>query len=428
MSNDPNSAMQWFSVVALISIFPLTAFTYRCSRLPKKTKEYNQMLKKLGYKNPTGPAYVPSLESEYSWWDYILPVLFVCAITFLCAYTMILGPQKMGYGDFFSDTYSSKVDQVAGNKKPAISLLLNGPSLAKLKDVKDNDRNMLFAMLVVSLAFAGSYVWAIQSLYRRLSTVDLVPGAYYSIGIRIIFSVFVGLLIYYFLSGGDVRVIVNDNWKVNSPTAIAIYSFLAGMFPQKGLKWLQDKFSLVVDKESSKESSPLPLSMIEGVGLFERTRFVEMGIDNAQNLAKSNFIEVVIRTPFNPREVIDWIGQARLYLYFGDEIILLRKAGIRTIFNLKKVGSEKGGLQRVEKLLEKKISIEKLKTVYTIIQDDQDVIELSRAVEVLIGCDAVDSGIPINRGKNRYRIHRLDRGYEPEQMPLKRSCLYRLLR
>lgn len=350
------------------------------------------MLKKLGYTEKCGPAYVPSLESEYKRSDYILPVSFACLIAGLCAYVMILAPRSMPFeavpSNSATKSYQAPISgeaQTPDSTRPDISLLLNGPSLAKYPGLSENDRNKLFAMLIISLAFSGSYIWSIQSLYRRLATLDLVPGAYYSIGIRIIFSVFVALLVYYAFSSGDVSSLVRNNKTVNTPAAVAIYAFLAGMFPQRWLKWIQEKFSLI-NKGSSRKSPPLPLAMIEGIGLFERTRLIEVGIENAQNLAKSNFIEIIVRTPFNPREVIDWIGQARLYLYFQDDINKLRQgAGIRTIFNLKKAGSDENNLKTIADLSE--VPFDKLKTVYTIIDDDNDIKALSDAMDKLIGCN-----------------------------------------
>src|SRR6266487_5574137 len=83
----------------------------------------------------------------------------------------------------------------------------------------------------------------------------------------------------------------------------------------------------------------LPLEMIEGINIAHKIRLNEIGIDNAQNLAEANLLELLIRTPFKPRLLIDWIGQARLYIYFKNDIVNLRKSGIRTIIDLKTSGN-----------------------------------------------------------------------------------------
>lgn len=78
----------------------------------------------------------------------------------------------------------------------------------------------------------------------------------------------------------------------------------------------------------------LPLTMIEGVHTYDRARLDELGIEDAQNLANANFIELVVRTAFNPGQLIDWIGQAQLYTYFKDDVVALRQYQVRTVFDL----------------------------------------------------------------------------------------------
>lgn len=349
-------------VTIMASFMPGTAYSFFTFRLKRKRTEYSEMLKQLGYSKDEGPAYLPSLEDEYEPHDYYLPVTFATIITILCAIVLIFG------------------SRIAG--EPGLDLILRGPSIAYIDTLAPDVKNSMFGMLIIAFAFMGSYIWSIQALFRRLATVDLTPGVYYSVGIRIIFSVFMGLLIYYFLTDGDIETVIKSGNPLNSPSSLTLYAFFAGMFPQRALQYMQDKVHFMNSNDKMK-ADPLPLQMIEGIDLYERTRFVEVGVDNAQNLAKSNFIELIIRTPFNPREIIDWIGQARLYLYFKNDIVHLRNAGVRTIFNLKTLGEDEEQLERIA-LLAKEVPIEKLKLVYAIIKDDTDIEELNSAHDRLI--------------------------------------------
>ncbi len=363
---DIESIRSWLGVVGVFviaSFMPWTAYSFFTFRLDLKKKEYSAMMEHLGYSEESGPAYLPSLDVEYKPFDYILPVAFATLITILCSIVLIYGSKIVG--------------------EPNISLILNGPYIAYDEMIKDdNVRNRLFGMLIIAFSFMGAYIWSIQSLFRRLATVDLTPGAFYSVGIRIIFSVFIALLLYYWLTGGNIKSIIDNGNPLNTPSTLALYAFFAGMFPQRVLQYLSDKV-MFMNSADSKKSDPLPLQMIEGITLFERTRFVEVGITNAQNLAKSNFIELIIRTPFNPREIIDWIGQARLYLYFKDDISELRKAGVRTVFNLKTLGQVPDNLKVIAGLTEG-ISIEKLKLVFELVNQDKDIHELGCALEKLV--------------------------------------------
>lgn len=349
-------------VFVIASFMPWTAYSFFTFRLDLKKKEYRAMLLHLGYSEERGPAYLPSLEVEYKPFDYLLPVAFATLITTLCSIVLIYGSKIVG--------------------EPQISLILNGPYIAYDETLEENVRNRLFGMLIIAFSFMGAYIWSIQALFRRLATVDLTPGAFYSVGIRIIFSVFIALLLYYWLTDGNVKSIIENKNPLNTPSTLALYAFFAGMFPQRVLQYLSDKV-MFMNSVDSKKSDPLPLQMIEGITLFERTRFVEVGITNAQNLAKSNFIELIIRTPFNPREIIDWIGQARLYLYFKDDISKLRKAGVRTVFNLKTLGQVPENLKVIADLTEG-VSIEKLKLVFELVNQDKDIKELGDALEKLV--------------------------------------------
>jgi hypothetical protein len=349
-------------VIIMAAFMPWTAYSFFTFRLKRKKTEYSEMLKQLGYSKGKGPAYLPSLEDEYEPLDYYLPVTFATTITILCAIVLVFGSTIANH--------------------PDISLIINGPSIAYFKDLGTNDKNTLFGMLIIALAFMGSYIWSIQALYRRLATVDLTPGVYYSLGIRIIFSIFIAMLIYYWLTNGNIETILKSDNPLNTPSNLALYSFFAGMFPQRALQYLQDKV-IFINSSDKMKADPLPLQMIEGIGLYERTRFIEVGIENVQNLAKSNFIDLIIRTPFNPREIIDWIGQARLHLYFKNDIVHLRNAGIRTIFNLKTLGKNEKFLEKTASLT-KQVPIDKLKIVYEIIKDDKDIEELNNALDKLI--------------------------------------------
>ncbi|MCK5312791.1 MAG: hypothetical protein KAJ62_11815 [Desulfobacteraceae bacterium] len=68
--------------------------------------------------------------------------------------------------------------------------------------------------------------------------------------------------------------------------------------------------------------------------MFSKIRLAEIGIDNAQNLALANFKEMIVKTPFNPRMILDWIAQAKLYIIVKGGIVELREAGIRNVFGL----------------------------------------------------------------------------------------------
>ena len=75
-------------------------------------------------------------------------------------------------------------------------------------------------------------------------------------------------------------------------------------------------------------------------------------LDDSENLANANLLELLIRTPFNPRLLIDWISQAKLYLLFRDKIYTLREARVRTIFDFDKAMSDQEARANLFSLVE----------------------------------------------------------------------------
>ena len=120
-------------------------------------------------------------------------------------------------------------------------------------------------------------------------------------------------------------------WSIWPALALAI-----GMFPQRGLRWLMDRLP-IFSPESDPSVREAPLEMIEGMTILDRVRLEEQAVDTCYDLAKADFVPLILKTPYGARELVDWILQAKLCAYFGEAVGDLRRHSIKTAYDLTQV-------------------------------------------------------------------------------------------
>jgi tetratricopeptide (TPR) repeat protein len=192
------------------------------------------------------------------------------------------------------------------------------------------DVNTLHAM---QYGFLGAYVYCMNLVYRRYTTLDLQPHMYLYCALGLIAG-----MTFNFVAFAAMRNIVASNtlddtaeFKGIGAGAAAILAFSLGYFPNLAIRWFA-RMSRTSVHERQRRSDALPLSLIDGISELHESRLQDEGIDNVQNLATASIPDLVVKTPFSAQEIVEWTDQAVLYLYLDPgEIESFRKAGVRSV-------------------------------------------------------------------------------------------------
>lgn len=346
-----NFWIKLFSVIFLSSFMPLTAYSFYSYCLPRKGKDYKHLIEALGLQSAGANALLTTVDEEYSLRDYIFPVSFATMLCILWSVALLFGTDlKLIEQQHFllSGVHALYVD---GNLTP------------------ETIAYQEISLLVMLLSLLGAYIWSLQNLLVRLTTIDLPPSTYFSVAIRMLLATFVALMVRFIWLDpvNDSNITKPLSSSILSYDVLLVFAFLTGMFPERAIQYLKEKIPVFSGKKD-KKSDDLPLSMIEGINMYHKVRLAEMGIDNAQNLAEANLVEILVRTPFKPKRVIDWMAQAKLYVYFKSDIDELRKLGIRTIFDFKTVAKDEN--KRIKIADNSELSVIQLSNVYEQIASD----------------------------------------------------------
>ncbi len=339
----------WGWTIILTSFIPISAIVFYRYRLPKKEASYEDFFKTTRSlkEQPTSLQMAErriKVAEPYSILEYVISVTFATGVCFLGNFAFNLA-DYYNLADFPSQLFSGTHSGEEGYQEISI--------------------------LAISMGFMGGYVWSIQNILRRFFTLDITPSIYFSAAIRMILASLVALMFRHFLAA-----VPFEGYSIH---LIPVVAFFTGMFPERAIYRM---IEYIFPDRGQETAHPLPLDMIDGISLLHRVRLHEVGIDNAQNLAEANLAELVVRTPFEVRQLVDWISQAKLYVFCKDDIKKLRESYITTIFDIKKMGDDD------EKDLDETARIagvpaSKLHLLYHRIKEDPDLKRLFELKEVI---------------------------------------------
>lgn len=170
----------------------------------------------------------------------------------------------------------------------------------------------------LAFGFMGAYWFNLQSLVRRYFQNDLRVDAYISGIVRLVVVLFLVAAI-------------DSVWPASDASLYAT-AFLIGVFPRLGLQLLEKAVAKAIAWVRFPElRNPYPLTQLDGLNMWYEARLVEEGIEDMQNLATADMVDLLLSTRVPVGRCVDWIDQAFLYLRVKDpeQRDALRQLGIR---------------------------------------------------------------------------------------------------
>lgn len=240
--------------------------------------------------------------------------------------------------------------------------------------------------------FLGAYGFVLSMLVRRFFQSDLRPSAYASAVLRIIFVLLLVAVLHQVLPASTPAM-------AHGELALA---FLIGFFPLVGLQVIQRIVSRIFGAVVPSLTSKYPLDQLDGFSIWYEARLTEEGVEDMQNLATMNLVDVILHTRVPPGRLVDWIDQAILLMHLNPAApvgkvrrgrrnnpksstteptacVALREYGIRTATDLlaafsvqrRVAGSERTErCFRMPKLKDPPISVDQLKLLVKVLANE----------------------------------------------------------
>ncbi len=187
----------------------------------------------------------------------------------------------------------------------------------------------------IRYGFLGSYFYILQMLVRRYFHNDLKTDAYVQATMRIIVvSLLIWALESVYGKSSAAGASVPDGWLATA--------FLIGVFPHIGLQALLTLVKLPIKYFVTTLNPKYPPSELDGLNIWYESRLLEEGVEDMENLATANLVDVLLNTRIPVERLIDWIDQSLLYLHLPPNSSKdvnasrekLRLFGIRTATDL----------------------------------------------------------------------------------------------
>ena len=159
-------------LISFVMFIPMSAACYFYSRHAQRHSEVERYLKILNIND------IKLFEHQHPIASLSVAVLFVTFLSVVFWGLVLFGNESGITG--------------------SMNYLLGGTNIVECDSI--NAKNINYqagALLTFNMAFLGAYLWGIQNIARRYSMNDLIPAAYYNVGVRMIFACILALVFYH---------------------------------------------------------------------------------------------------------------------------------------------------------------------------------------------------------------------------------------
>jgi len=181
------------------------------------------------------------------------------------------------------------------------------------------EKKFLLAAELPVVAFVGVTIFNYGHILRRLYLWDLTPHVFWNAVYRVWLVFAVAVVV------SSAASLFGTEDKRHTFTHAAFF-FLGFIINSTLLKFLERAQQYFHSKRA--KAQDLPLSLIQGISFWHEYRLEEEGIENVQNLATCDVVELALNTRYNLRTLLDWVDQAILVHRLGQQALKLRTQGL----------------------------------------------------------------------------------------------------
>ena len=173
---------------------------------------------------------------------------------------------------------------------------------------------------ILPFAFLGAYLFAVLTAMRSYLRGDLLPKAYSQMAARMLVVVTLAAVL-----GALSQAITPPEGSAQagegtsySPWLLAL-AFFAGLIPNTVLQFLSESTRRVFKlRGGSRVVDPQPLTMLQGIDLYDRARLEQEGVTTLAGLVYGDLMDLMIQTRIPTARLVDWLDQAVLQVYVAE--------------------------------------------------------------------------------------------------------------